>query len=397
MVKSKLSILNDFGYEYRDRIGAGGFAEVLLCWNEAIGFVAVKSLLEKCINDETPRKTRTGNRKSSDISKELFMREYRILNKLDNCSSAPKLKGQKIIMTDSNGNHLREANNLDDVKNMFIIMEYVRGPTIEHITNSLYNNSIRLDNEVDNNLREIGGKNRTFIPLYPAKYIAEFLASGLEEVHNNGIIHQDLTPPNIMIKWDESIRYTKIIDFGIAEEEEDKENRGLKIDINVGNRFYTSPEQIIGEEITYKSDIHQFGQVLYQLLTNVNPFINQDVVERKRNIIKKLIEHLKENQGYLTELQKNIILSKVKEDALKIRYDNVLDGHYISPRKINKEIPRELSNIIEGCLEVDPNKRYHSMKDVVNDLEKLHVYGRNSEVLTLLNKVYSKFPAKLRK
>src|SRR5580765_494660 len=92
-------------------------------------------------------------------------------------------------------------------------------------------------------------------------------AEGLGFAHENEIVHRDVKPSNIMI-----VRggLAKITDFGIARMPASavKTMTGLIL----GSPRYMSPEQVIGRNLDYRTDIFSLGVVLYETLTGLPPF-----------------------------------------------------------------------------------------------------------------------------
>ncbi len=91
------------------------------------------------------------------------------------------------------------------------------------------------------------------------------LTSGVEYIHQHGIIHRDIKPDNLFYLPDGSI---KISDFGISTMIGEK----LKGDGVSGTIYYTAPEIILGKECGVASDIYSMGIVFYELLTGNVPF-----------------------------------------------------------------------------------------------------------------------------
>ena len=87
------------------------------------------------------------------------------------------------------------------------------------------------------------------------------LASALDFAHSCGVIHKDISPANILFT-DEGI--LKIIDFGIADL---ASNAAKDQEFIVGTPAYVSPEQLRGEPLDTRTDIHAIGVVAHQLLT----------------------------------------------------------------------------------------------------------------------------------
>jgi len=104
--------------------------------------------------------------------------------------------------------------------------------------------------------------------------IAATVAEGLACAHEQGIVHRDVKPGNIMVLSDGRV---KIMDFGIARPHEPtvKTQTGLLL----GSPQYMSPEQIVGRPIDHRADVFSLGLVLYEMLTGVRPFAGADIPE----------------------------------------------------------------------------------------------------------------------
>lgn len=102
--------------------------------------------------------------------------------------------------------------------------------------------------------------------------IARQLCVGLSAIHNEGILHRDFKPANIIIDKNGKARIT---DFGIAgvEAEIAKDN------LRVGTPAYMSPEQIRGKDVSAKSDIYALGLVLYEIFTGKQAIQGDSVQE----------------------------------------------------------------------------------------------------------------------
>ena len=104
--------------------------------------------------------------------------------------------------------------------------------------------------------------------------IAATVAEGLACAHEQGIVHRDVKPGNIMVLPDGRV---KIMDFGIARPLEPtvKTQTGLLL----GSPQYMSPEQIVGQPFDHRADIFSLGLVLYEMLTGSRPFAGEDLGE----------------------------------------------------------------------------------------------------------------------
>ena len=123
------------------------------------------------------------------------------------------------------------------------------------------------------------------MPFEAARSLLHRVASGLQAVHEHGIVHRDVSPDNILIPQGDVTR-AKIIDFGIARTAQ----HGTIIAGGFAGKFsYVSPEQLglFGGEVTAKSDIYSLGLVITQTLTG-QPLdmggTQFEVIEKRRKL-----------------------------------------------------------------------------------------------------------------
>ena len=122
------------------------------------------------------------------------------------------------------------------------------------------------------------------------------VASGLAAAHKRGIIHRDVKPANVL--WDEDGERATVSDFGIAAlqgpENEDFDIRITGTGMAVGSPTYMSPEQLLTEPVTPKSDIYALGLLGYELLTGQGPYIargpSEIVAAHLRHVPRRLTE-----------------------------------------------------------------------------------------------------------
>ncbi|MBX7044247.1 MAG: serine/threonine protein kinase [Ignavibacteria bacterium] len=94
------------------------------------------------------------------------------------------------------------------------------------------------------------------------------ILSGIDYAHRNGIVHRDLKPSNIIVSSD----YTaKILDFGIAKLSDTNKSM-TKTGTKMGSLYYMSPEQVLGREIDFRTDIYSLGVVFFEMLTGKIPY-----------------------------------------------------------------------------------------------------------------------------
>jgi hypothetical protein len=117
------------------------------------------------------------------------------------------------------------------------------------------------------------------LDLGTAKQILGNVASALEAAHRKGIIHRDIKAANIL--WDDASGRALVSDFGIAAIRERGYERGdpdpkpvqlTQTGMVVGTPRYMSPEQLLSEPVTEKTDIYSLGLLGYELLTGEGPY-----------------------------------------------------------------------------------------------------------------------------
>ena len=118
--------------------------------------------------------------------------------------------------------------------------------------------------DLASSLRRIGR-----FPEDKAVDIARQLCAGLAAAHQRGVIHRDLKPANVMLDGAGRVR---VMDFGLAA-------IGRVEDIRAGTPAYMAPEQLLGREVTAKSDIFALGLVMYELFTGRRAFTATTVNE----------------------------------------------------------------------------------------------------------------------
>jgi len=175
-------------------------------------------------------------------------------------------------------------------------------------------------------------KKKKRIPVKNAVYIAWQIASGLEYAHSHDVIHRDIKPSNIMITDKKGKDEVCIIDFGISLTSDTSRLTGTGM--TMGTPEYMSPEQCHNKDVTYQSDIYNFGIVFYEMLAGDPPFLGGAPLA----ILNK---HLHETPPSL--------------------------------RKKNNEVTPELENIIDKCLEKKRENRYLNFSEVIRDLRMIDV------------------------
>jgi serine/threonine-protein kinase len=147
--------------------------------------------------------------------------------------------------------------------------------------------------------------------------------------HQNGIIHRDIKPGNIMITDDGQI---KVMDFGIARLT-NQEGQTLTSTLNIlGTAQYISPEQATGNVSDERSDIYAIGCILYELITGRPPFTG--------------------------------------ETPVSVAFQHV-SSEYQSPKTYVVDLNPEIEKIIAVSLAKNADDRYLTAVDMQNDIQKI--------------------------
>ncbi|HKD18029.1 MAG TPA: serine/threonine-protein kinase, partial [Thermoanaerobaculia bacterium] len=151
------------------------------------------------------------------------------------------------------------------------------------------------------------------------------VAEGLKAAHDQGVIHRDLKPQNIMI---DSHDHVYVTDFGLAKHAE--QSGMTQTGAVIGTPFYMSPEQVKGEPVDQRSDIYALGVILYQMAAGVVPFSGGTPFE--------------------------IMMKRVQRPAQPVV-------------ELNAELPRYVQKVIERCMAVDATLRYQNVAEILEDLD----------------------------
>lgn len=149
----------------------------------------------------------------------------------------------------------------------------------------------------------------------------------LQHAHDKGIVHRDIKPQNIMLLADGTI---KVTDFGIARFSRNEIRTGLG-DKAIGSVHYISPEQARGALTDEKADIYSVGVMMYEMLTGELPFEADNAV--------------------------SVAIMQLQSQPKK-------------PSDINPQIPEGLEEITLKAMQKDPEKRYQSAAEMLQDINE---------------------------
>jgi eukaryotic-like serine/threonine-protein kinase len=174
---------------------------------------------------------------------------------------------------------------------------------------------------------------RGALPIGTAIAYAKQLLEALRFAHRHGIIHRDIKPHNVLVSADQHAKAheprLKVTDFGIARHGASQMTEAGSI---MGTAQYLSPEQARGAPVTAASDLYSAGVVLYEMLTGKVPFTGDSAIE------------------------------------IAMKHVNDLPA---PPSGLRPEIPVELDQIVLRALAKDPDERYQSAEEFIEDLERV--------------------------
>lgn len=137
----------------------------------------------------------------------------------------------------------------------------------------------------------------------------EQIAAALQVVHQAGLIHRDLKPPNVMLREDDGVA---LIDFGLARAL-DGSTPSTRTGVLRGSPYYMSPEQALGEQLDARSDFYSLGIMYYEMLIGRKPYTGgsaMDVLQQHVNApVPQLPKALAHNGPVLSRL-----LAKPREE-----------------------------------------------------------------------------------
>ena len=283
-MSSNMPIVND-RYRVERSVGRGGMAEVFLAHDLLLDRpVALKVLFPEYANDPN--------------FVERFRRE---------AQSAAGLTHPNIVAVYDWG----KVNNT-----YFIAMEFVQGRTLASIL-----------------------KEKLRLTARQACDVAVDVASALGFAHENGVVHRDIKPGNILIG---STGQVKVADFGIARALGSAVEEGLTQTGSVmGTATYLSPEQAQGSQPDPRSDIYSLGVMMYEMVAGRAPFIG--------------------------------------DNAVGVAYQQV---HGVPPAlsEFVSDIPREFEAIVAKCMAKSAERRYVNAGALRDDLRR---FSAGDEVVAL--------------
>jgi eukaryotic-like serine/threonine-protein kinase len=238
------------------------------------------------------------------------LKRYVIIKKLTmkgSSSIAERFKREARILMDFKNDYIvRVFDHFKEGASNYIVLEYVDGMSLDQLI-----------------------KKQRFLSSELALVIFLDACYALQYAHNMGVIHRDIKPGNILISKKGEV---KLADFGIATSEEDDESGLTKEGMTLGTPSYMPPEQIENSKnVDKRADIYAMGIMLYEMVTGKKPYPGNFAPDTVALIQK---------------------------------------GRYRAARKVNPKVNPFVDKLIRKLIKPDPRKRYQSMDEVIQVVEK---------------------------
>ena len=224
---------------------------------------------------------------------------------------------------------------------LYIVMEFLEGKDLSEA------------------IEEAGNKRRS-LPIWFALQIAKEVLRALHYVtlqatdrngRTLGLIHRDISPHNIFLCFDGQVKLT---DFGVAKVAES--NIKTQVGITKGKLGYMSPEQLMGSQLDFRSDLYNVGILLYETITGKPLFGGATTAEFLQAMVRGIVPPMPTNLQVPPDLE-NLVRRSLDRDRNK-RPASAL------------EFERELEQITQAYnLSAQPAHVSHHLKDLYGKLE----------------------------
>lgn len=310
-------------------IGSGGMGQVLRGWTPQGQIVAIKEILPEFCADPEFR--------------------YRITCEVGVLRKLLDKPGVVNFYESFELNH-----------HMYIVMELVEGQTLEQLVSTL----------------------GPFTVNQACKYMIRILEA-MQSVHEQGIVHRDIKPGNVMIRPDDQVC---ILDFGVSRNQSDTAAGGHTIPGTViGTDGYMSPEQANGMTIDHRTDIYSLACLFFYMLTGHHAYVcDGNEVKMMMDIVNKPFPRLKDHVSDIpSEIQK--IMDRASDKNMMKRYQSCREfgldlKQYINPGT-HIDAPTATSEISvsigrEGCDICTATDNYRVSRHHADVTFKLFTGGR---------------------
>lgn len=169
---------------------------------------------------------------------------------------------------------------------------------------------------------------------------------GLVAAHAVGLVHRDVKPANLLRAQDGQV---KVADFGLAKRTLDTTRQITQAGRVVGTPYFMSPEQCEARQVDHRSDIYSLGATYYTLLTGLNPY------DSDGSVVQVMYAHC--------------------------------NAKVLDPRETNPSLPAACSQIVAHAMAKNPEDRYQTAAEMLEDLNAVLASLTDGDTLTLPSRV----------
>ncbi len=192
---------------------------------------------------------------------------------------------------------------------------------------------------------------------------------GVHFAHQNLIVHRDLKPGNILV---DEAGVPKLLDFGIARMlDESTAEDGTSFTLTGAYLLtpdYASPEQLTLGPVTTSMDVYSLGVLLYEILTGKRPFRseNKSPVEWHRDVLERTPTR-PSTAAVSTVAASNAV---APDPSANLTSEALAARRATTPKGLQRKLRGDLDRIVLMALRKEPERRYASVKDLADDIER---------------------------
>jgi eukaryotic-like serine/threonine-protein kinase len=196
------------------------------------------------------------------------------------------------------------------------------------------------------------------------------VCAAVSYAHQRLVVHRDLKPSNILVTKE---GLPKLLDFGIARimtAEAGAQTYSTVAGMRLMTPEYASPEQIQGLPATTLSDVYSLGVLLYELLTGHSPYRLPS--RSPEHFIPAILDAEPETpSAVITRTDEATTAAGVKTTLTPDRVSATREG---SPDRLRRRLRGDLDNIVLKAMRKEPARRYASVAELAQDLQR-HLVG----------------------
>jgi serine/threonine protein kinase/tetratricopeptide (TPR) repeat protein len=228
----------------------------------------------------------------------------------------------------------------------YLVMEYVEG---RHIDRFCDEERLTIDERLD---------------------LFSHVCAALQQAHRQLVVHRDVKPSNIIVTAE---RHPILVDFGIARllsADQEHDGAATAPAARILTPDYASPEQVRGEPVAIASDVYQLGLLLYELLTGAQAQSIAGAAGAARAAGKAGADGVRAARS--RTLEQSVCETEPIRPSVRAR--NLTPERYAArrttPHALSRALRGDLDSIILCALRKEPERRYGSVADLLDDIDR---------------------------